>query len=600
MGKISYLMKRGASYYVRLKVPLDLVDTLGKRELVKALGTRDPQEAKRRVWPQIEAWHRYFDELRARREITGEDQQHAIWGHYTGTLERDEHRRAHLPTEADIEKATEAAVEFVQQEGIDVHDSRAMMRAAIDVHVLKDRRSGEKSFDARVRRAKLDALRKHLASGETALIADEVDEYLRANKLIVETGSAQWQLLARQMMQAEIEALERSLERDRGDYTGQPRNPLVQPPKGRARKLAEPGETIMEVFEQYVWENPNQVKPDTLNQAKRDIQLFAQFVGPTCSVSRIDKKAVREWKALLLRYPVKATESKPFQGMSLEQAVKHNEQVGKPVITARTVNRHLASLGAFCKWLVNHGYLDQNPVSGMALAKEKHSKTRTFDADQLNALFKSPLFAGCQSDEEWRFIRKPGSVQIRDHRFWTPLIMLFSGARPGEIAQLGVGDVRQEHGHWIMHITDEGDGQSIKTAGSTRVLPVHEELQRLGFIEYHSRMVASGHDRLFPKAKRNSRGQMIADYSREFSRYLTSIGIKQGRGYSLYSFRHGAADALRRAGYLDEQFGFILGHGSATMTGRYGQLPQGVLEQRVELISAISYPGLSLEHLGSG
>jgi hypothetical protein len=33
------------------------------------------------------------------------------------------------------------------------------------------------------------------------------------------------------------------------------------------------------------------------------------------------------------------------------------------------------------------------------------------------------------------------------------------------------------------------------------------------------------------------------------------------------------------------------------MTGRYGNLPQGMIEQRVELINAISYPGLQLDHL---
>lgn len=41
----------------------------------------------------------------------------------------------------------------------------------------------------------------------------------------------------------------------------------------------------------------------------------------------------------------------------------------------------------------------------------------------------------------------------------------------------------------------------------------------------------------------------MADFSREFGKYLTRIGLKEGWGLSLYSFRHGAADALRRAGY---------------------------------------------------
>ena len=177
----------------------------------------------------------------------------------------------------------------------------------------------------------------------------------------------------------------------------------------------------------------------------------------------------------------------------------------------------------------------------------------------------------------------------------------FSGARPGEIGQLSANDVRQEHGHWIMHITTEGEshdqGKSVKTAGSMRVLPIHPQLISLGFLNYHAERLADGDKQVFPGAKRNARGQMMSEFSREFGKYLTRIGLTVGRGLSLYSFRHGAADALRRAEYLDNQFGFILGHTEAPMTGRYGTMPQGMLAQRVELVNAIEYPGLTLDHL---
>jgi integrase len=182
-----------------------------------------------------------------------------------------------------------------------------------------------------------------------------------------------------------------------------------------------------------------------------------------------------------------------------------------------------------------------------------------------------------------------------------PLIMLFSGARPGEIAQLAVSDVRQLHGQWIFHVTTEGDdhdqGKAVKTAGSMRVVPVHSELIRLGFVDYHQRRQKQGGMQLFPGAVRNGRGQIMTDVSREFGRYLTRIGLKQGRGLSLYSFRHGAADALRRAGHLDNDFGYLLGHVAATMTGRYGNLPQGMLDQRAALVESIAYPGVDLTHL---
>lgn len=595
MARLSYLLRRGASYYARARVPLDLIDVMGKRELVKALGTKDENEAKRLLWPVVEAWNRQFDDMRSRRMLTADDKADAVWQHYTGTLARDEQVRQSMPITADIEAATERAVERVQREGIDISDPLAALDASLDVMVLKHRRD----FDAQARRAKLDAMRKHLVEGEAALIAHEVDDYIDRNKLLIDPLSPDRGDLARKMMRAEIEGLERTIERDKGDYSGTPKDPIVKPASGTSREQAAPGEGIMELFEQYAAENPKGIATDTIAQARRDVGSFVDYVGSTCPIHRMDKKAVREWKALLMKYPVKATESSVFAGMKLAQIVRHNEKVGKPVITHRTVNRYLAGFSAFCSWLVHHGYLDNNPADGMFLKKSKEKTTIPFTTDQLNTLFKSSLFTGCLSADEWRNVAKPGNVRIRDHRYWVPLIMLYSGARPAEIAQLAVTDVRQEHGHWIMHITTEGEGdKSVKTDGSMRVVPVHPELVRLGFIKYRDGMEATGNARLFPEAKRNSRGQMMADFSKWFGTFLTKLGMKTGRGLSLYSFRHGATDALRRAGYLDEQFGpIVLGHASATMTGRYGIMPQGMLQQRIELVNSIAYPGLELKHL---
>ena len=598
MGGHTYLWRRKAVYYARMDVPTDLVSVVGKTTLKKSLKTSDVATAKRCMWPVIQQWQREFDLLRAQRTLVEADLELAVWQHYTDSVERDEARRQNLPTQNDIDEAIERAVGYVEKESIDINDPLARLDARLEVQVLQDCLRGAKSVDAKARKAKLSALRKHLATGETALIEHEVDAFLARNKLVLTRGSPDRKALARMMMRAEIEALRRAQERDEGDYSGVPLDPIVKPASGSARVLAGPGESIVEVFELYSAENPNQVKADTLNQARRDIGLFAQFVGSTYPVKLISKKNVREWKALLLKYPVKAAESKVFRGMSFEQTVQHNAQVGKPTITPRTVNRHLSSLGAFCRWLVSHGYLDQNPVDGMTLNKEKHSKTLTFNAEQMNVIFRSPLFTGCRSDELPRFIRQPGNVMVRDHRYWVPLIMLFSGARPGEIGQLAISDVREEHGHWIMHITDDGDDdKSVKNDNSRRILPVHEQLLELGLINYHSRLKLSGQTRLFPEAKRNARGQMMADFSRMFSRYLSGLGIKNGRGYSQYSFRHGAADALRRAGYLDHEFTFLMGHGDTSMTGRYGMIPQGLLEKRIELINAIAYPGLDIDHL---
>ena len=593
MTGLSYLIKRGATYYARIRVPLDLLQIVGKTDLSKALGTKDLPEAKRRLVPVLAQWHREFDDLRSRSILTPADQANAVWDHYTAALDRDEAERMQLPTADQIETVKAAMLARVQSKNVVMSDPLAVLDVSLDYLALKE----AQSFSAEARKVKIAELRKHLAQNEMALIAHDVDAHLDANRLFAERSSPAWISMARAIARAELEALQRGIERDRGDYSGEPRDPLVRPATGQRRETAKPGESIMEVFEIFASENPRGVAQDRVNQIRRDIGNFVDLVGASFPITKIDKAAIRDWKQLLVKYPVKASESTVFSGMNLRQIIKANEKVGKPVLADRTVNRYLSSLSAFLAWAVNNGYIDRNPVEGLMLKKENQTQKIPFTIEQLQELFSSPWFVGCQS-ENWKDIPKPGNVLIRDHRYWVPLIMLFSGARPAEIGQLLIKDVRQEHGKWIFHVTTEGDKtKSVKTEGSMRVIPIHAELIRLGFLDYRAKIIATGSTSLFPDAKRNERGQLMAQLSREFSRYLSRLGIKTDKAVSLYSFRHGVADALRRAGYLDTEFGYLLGHTGATMTQRYGIMPQGMLEKRSELVQSIAYPGLLLDHL---
>lgn len=59
------MLRRGARYYVRRRVPLDLIDAYGKKEILKALGTSDYAEAKKRLAIQWVTLDKEFDDRRA-------------------------------------------------------------------------------------------------------------------------------------------------------------------------------------------------------------------------------------------------------------------------------------------------------------------------------------------------------------------------------------------------------------------------------------------------------------------------------------------------------------------------------------------------------
>lgn len=595
MTSNTYLHRRGPVYYARMAVPHELRGYLGGRhEFIKSLGTRDHAEAKRRLPRVILVWQVELEEARSRR-LTREDAKHAAWDHYTVMADEEDRARAQAPTPEDVEAARAALLARIKAGEVDTNDPLAVFAASIDFLVLKEHRENRAYF----RQARARELRQHFAEGRTPLVDGQVQAYAERHGLLVSQDAPEYRPVAQAIARAELEALKRADELDQGEFGYQPRDRLITPTMSTRKPVAPAGDSILDIFDKFALENPKKVDTDRLRQQRRDLTLFLDVVGRRAPMSAITRAAVRDFKQLLLRYPVKASESGAFKGMTLQQAVEHNTKVGKPTLTDATVNRYLGSLGAFCRWAVAHDYLSENPTTDMLLAKGTANPTFSFTSDQLNAVFKMPLFTGCADPDSWTGTRKPGPHLIRDHRYWLPLIMLFSGARNGEVAQLQVVDVRQLHGRWIMHITTEGKGAAkrVKTEGSMRVVPIHSELIRLGFLDYHAAQAKAGHAALFPRATRNSRGQIAADFSTEFGKALAAIGIKEGRGLSLYSFRHGFADALRRAGLLDAQFEFLMGHTGATMTGRYGQMPEGTLEDRAKLIEAVSYPGLSLDHL---
>ncbi|MFL5229673.1 MAG: DUF6538 domain-containing protein, partial [Microvirga sp.] len=527
-----------ANYYARLGVPIDLQKLYGgKRELWRSLATKDGKEARVRVLAILSEWHAEFAEKRRLREPTEADLEAATWQHYGAEVAQADAERRLLPR-------SDLADKF---------------------------RDGHRT-----------ALRQNLGTGETALISWAAADVIAREGLLIEKGSPAYAELCERLARAQLEALERTEERNKGDFTGTPRDAIVRPPLHVSHAVAAPGESIVELFDRFQREKAGAVTPDTWQGNRKVVQLFAEFVGEAAHVSAINHKSLRDFKAELFKWPIKAADTKAFAGMAFRKVIEANAKIGKPTITPKTINKYLSALGKFCAWLKSNSFIGENPMIDMFLDIDRDEEIRLpFTSEQLTTLFTSPLFVGCRGD---RAEHKPGNVNVRDWRYWLPLVALYSGARLGELAQLLVGDVRQVHGVWVLHVTRQGGGKSVKTKSSERVVPLHSELLRLGFITYHAKIKASGAERVFPGIRPDARGFFSGEPSGFFADYLKGIGVKVDKAIAFHSFRHTVADAFRRAGFYNEMFAPVLGHGKATTTGRYGIVAEVPLADRVKMI----------------
>lgn len=600
--KTDYLERRGAVYYIRLPVPSDVQSVFGP-VIRHSLGIKDHDEAKRLVQLEAADWRGKFEEARAARTLTDEDLDRAAWQHYKRELEIDQQERHGLPTQAEIEEKTKEIIADVKRQEIDPRDELAMVGHKAELQAF----AGKAKFNRSNRESRAKVTRDHLISGETALIEWAADDFITRNHLNIVKGSPQYRALCQRLQRADLQALDRTFERDQGNFNGQPSDPALVPVEGEVRAKAAAGESIMELYERFAKENPNGIRPETLTAGRRDVQLFADFIGPRVTVEKITRKLVSDFKAMLFDYPSRAGLMSAFKGMTPQEIIAANVSLGKPTLDQITINKILSSLSSFCTWLDDNGRLSGNPVIGLMKKpkglKAKKEKRATFTVPQLTTLFSSPLFTGAAGTEKWSQVSRPGDHVVRDHRYWIWLVMLFSGARPGEIAQLHTADFGEESGVWFMNIADLGEHQRVKRDASRRRVPLHSELTRLGFRDFHHKAAEAGQKQLFPEIILPESGQIAAQFSRESNRYLTKVGLKSDRTLVTYSLRHTFIDQAREGGMRNEDIAIVVGHDesfgpmSKVQTEDYGRKQHGTLEFRRTIVESVKYPGLNLDHL---
>jgi len=170
--------------------------------------------------------------------------------------------------------------------------------------------------------------------------------------------------------------------------------------------------------------------------------------------------------------------------------------------------------------------------------------------------------------------------------------------RLNECCQLDVADVVVRDSTDIILIRENDEGEPdkrVKTEAGERFVPVHPELDRLGFMKHVEAMRAAGESKLFPELPLGANGYLSDPYQKWFKRFLRHTGA-QAPKTSFHSFRHSYRDALREADISIERVRALGGWaGNAGAEEGYGAgLRPSTLYRE---ISKIAYPGLDLSHL---
>jgi integrase len=268
-------------------------------------------------------------------------------------------------------------------------------------------------------------------------------------------------------------------------------------------------------------------------------------------------------------------------------------------VSNATVNKLLGGVQAVGLWARDNGLIPDDvpwadPFANMRLPEEKPTR-EPWQLEELRLLFASPVFTNGARPTAGR----------GEAAFWLPLLGLFTGARLGELAPLTAEDVSVDETTQIPMITireDTEQGRRLKTATSARVVPVHPELVRIGFLRFveDTRTKDGKTARLFPLLTPGPKGGFGEAWSKWFGRYIRSQRIAN-KASVFHSFRHGFKDALRAAGVSEDINDALTGHsGAGTVGRRYGakqMVRRFGLPTLAAAVSKVAYPGLDLSGL---
>lgn len=534
------------SLYVRVSVPRNLRTLIGRSEIVKSLDTTDSAIGKLRAGL-----------------VTGK----------TARLFLFIQQQGHSMTTAQLRTLVSRYI----TERLDEWEEATYSPDGMDA--LRNGGQWQDSLTGFAQSAVDDCVAA-LRSNDVTAIAPVVDEFVQRYGLDITKDSPQYKTLARELLKAEAVIAGKVGQRVQGVFGAEYVDGCGEPRSARLEQVATPSTQatkpylLADAIRAYL-DNLARVKqraPGTLESKKNILTRFLGYIGnrPVHTILRDDCIAYRDTIAKL---PAHA--SKRFPGLSLMEVLeKAKSQPGIQLLSKQTVTQDLTHIGAFFAYLIDaKRYQGTIPTERLGYEGLEPGSYEMFTDSDLKTVFGSEEFKRQKQDP------------VFFARYWLLLILLYTGARREEIANLALADVGLEDGCPFFDITpDSARGRRLKTQASKRRVPVHSHLVKLGLLKYVEARRNNGETLLFSKKAKGGRmgRATVGDgVSKWFHRLLKRLKVPGSK--CIHGLRSTVTTKLYEAGVDGETRRRLLGHaGKDEHEARYLRPPVKVLREHLE------------------
>ena len=296
---------------------------------------------------------------------------------------------------------------------------------------------------------------------------------------------------------------------------------VAQVPGTQAVRQPEPGGPLLseavDHYEREQWAAGRWKAEKAGHAAMAELRRFLQHVGdlPVAEVTREDVRAFRDHRGETLR--------------------------------ASTLNiKVMSRLVSFFNHCREEGWVAKLPTNGLRVRDpiSNRDRRRTFTLPELQRVFGPGWSQYCDGD---------------DHKFHCGRLLLATGARAEEIAQLRVEDVRIDKRLVSIRITDDHKEQRLKNAASRRTVPLHSAVAP-SFRRYVRKVERESNEWVFHRWTRTSTQPRSSPIVTTFGAYLRKKCGIEDRRVVLHSLRHTVKQQLQEVGAPDSLIADLLGH----------------------------------------
>lgn len=376
--------------------------------------------------------------------------------------------------------------------------------------------------------------------------------------------------------------------RHEGDWRTRPELPGAAAPLAKDAAVAKAeAPRLSEVLEGWVTKKlaMDKTADKTVSECRAVVRRFIELNGDL-PVSQISRARCQDFCSALLKMPAKGD---GIRSLTLPQAIAKADAEGLPTLSHASVKKQLrflsGVLGYACKTLE---VIPEEPVLASGLITDlvrvsrrqvrRTGEEKAYTRQDLRAMFSGPLFRG-----EW----SPQRSDFGQALYWVPLLLAYTGARLGEVAQLFASEVRRcpDTEVWFLDLRP-GDDKSVKTGSSVRRVPLHDDLLALGFLDYVQSLPADG--RLFPKLqphKSNGYGYAVG---KAWAKYLREVAGVHSSASPAHGLRHTFKTLCREVGIETAVSDWITGHSATNVGASYGGNPLSRMAEELKRFPSIA------------